>query len=449
MTTGSILSWEDGQEESPILTKARQALTELDTTEAQAELDAEAKARQELSEAKALGMVPEVPAETLLKPVTEQEPIIGTKGIALPTMNIDYGNAKTAMERAERAVTEYNKQFTFGERVLAKNKRLINAKTDLNQLIPFKYSWAWQMYLDSTAGHWMPQEITTYARDMQTYEHLTPTQKMMVSGLVVNYMYGQYIYPATMLVNVYRLSTNPEVRQYDLRQVFEEQVFHHSMRHIIESFDLGKSDILLHRNTEQVYKDRNTLIYPYISKLADLSTSTESPEDIGDFLVALAVMYGGMRGLYHLVPMMRIWQADRDYGVLNGVKDNIIHILRDMQRQWDFGIRYIKGIIDENPNVVTRSVVDRITFALSELERFNSDMMDTVEISKQDREEIAHCSAVFKNTFLREIGLTPTPLNNKPHLETFVQMFNSLNKPISDHGPTSTTGGGGGLGDWD
>ena len=160
-------------------------------------------------------------------------------------------------------------------------------------------------------------------------------------------------------------------------------------------------------------------------------------------------MYGGMRGLYHLVPMMRIWQADRDYGVLNGVKDNIIHILRDMQRQWDFGIRYIKGIIDENPNVVTRSVVDRITFALSELERFNSDMMDTVEISKQDREEIAHCSVVFKNTFLREIGLTPTPLNNKPHLETFVQIFNSLNKSISDHGPISTTGGGGGLGDWD
>ena len=448
MTTGSLLSWDDA-DENPLVTKARQSLATLDTSEAEAGMEAEAKARQQMKEAKDLGMVPEVPADSLIVPVTEQQPIIGTKGIVLPTMNIDYGNAKNALERAERAVAEYNKQFTFGERVLAKNKRLINAKTDLNQLIPFKYSWAWQMYLDSTAGHWMPQEITTYARDLQSYEHYTQTQKMMVSSLIVNYMYSQYIYPATMLVNVYRLSTNPEVRQYDLRQVFEEQVFHHSMRHIIETFDLGKSDILLHRNSEQVYKDRNNLIYPYISKLADLSTSTDTPEDIGDFLVALAVMYGGMRGLYHLVPMMRIWQADRDYDVLNGVKDNIIHILRDMQRQWDFGIRYINGIIEENPGVVTRSVVDRITFALSELERFNSDMMETVEISKEDREEIAHCSAVFKNTFLREIGLTPTPLNNKPHLEVFFQIFNSLNKPINDHGPSSVTGGTGGLGDWD
>ena len=44
-------------------------------------------------------------------------------------------------------------------RVNAADKRIINGSTDVNQLVPFKYKWAWQKYLDSCANHWMPQEI--------------------------------------------------------------------------------------------------------------------------------------------------------------------------------------------------------------------------------------------------------------------------------------------------
>ena len=144
-------------ETNPILERARKANAELDTTAVIAEMDAEALARQNLKEATDMGMVP---------PPQQQ---VGTKGITLPPLNIDYGSAKTALERAKIAVAEYNKQFTFGERVLAKNKRLINAMTDLNQLIPFKYSWAWSMYLESTNAHWMPPEIEGYMKDCKDY----------------------------------------------------------------------------------------------------------------------------------------------------------------------------------------------------------------------------------------------------------------------------------------
>ncbi len=44
-------------------------------------------------------------------------------------------------------------------RVNAADKRVINAKTDVNQLVPFKYKWAWEKYLAGCANHWMPQEI--------------------------------------------------------------------------------------------------------------------------------------------------------------------------------------------------------------------------------------------------------------------------------------------------
>ena len=44
-------------------------------------------------------------------------------------------------------------------RVQAADKRVINGATDVNQLVPFKYKWAWEKYLAGCANHWMPQEV--------------------------------------------------------------------------------------------------------------------------------------------------------------------------------------------------------------------------------------------------------------------------------------------------
>ena len=48
-------------------------------------------------------------------------------------------------------------------RVEVDDKRMINCRADLNQLVPFKYDWAWQKYLDGCANHWMPQEVNMNA----------------------------------------------------------------------------------------------------------------------------------------------------------------------------------------------------------------------------------------------------------------------------------------------
>src|SRR4029450_3770771 len=42
-------------------------------------------------------------------------------------------------------------------RVRLGGKGVINAQADVNQLVPFKYKWAWEKYLAGCANHWMPQ----------------------------------------------------------------------------------------------------------------------------------------------------------------------------------------------------------------------------------------------------------------------------------------------------
>ena len=48
------------------------------------------------------------------------------------------------------------------ERIRVDDKAIINCRADLNQLVPFKYDWAWKKYLDGSANHWMPEEIAMH-----------------------------------------------------------------------------------------------------------------------------------------------------------------------------------------------------------------------------------------------------------------------------------------------
>src|SRR4051812_30730777 len=57
----------------------------------------------------------------------------------------------------------------IARRVTAAEKRIINGQTDVNQLVPFKYKWAWEKYLATCANHWMPQEVNM-SRDIALWK---------------------------------------------------------------------------------------------------------------------------------------------------------------------------------------------------------------------------------------------------------------------------------------
>lgn len=68
------------------------------------------------------------------------------------------------------------------QRVKVADKRIINGQTDVNQLVPFKYKWAWEKYLATCANHWMPQEINM-SRDIALWKNpngLTEDERRIV-----------------------------------------------------------------------------------------------------------------------------------------------------------------------------------------------------------------------------------------------------------------------------
>src|SRR5207245_8197559 len=76
-------------------------------------------------------------------------------------------------------------------RVRVEDKRIINAQADVNQLVPFKYKWAWEKYLAACANHWMPKEINM-RRDIAQWEVVYSLKEETVHEveLSLNVFYG-------------------------------------------------------------------------------------------------------------------------------------------------------------------------------------------------------------------------------------------------------------------
>ena len=127
---------------------------------------------------------PSVPQEKIQVADTKEQE---KEEVAIPS-SVEAGErAKLAKEALQSLDTREGEEELEGQsgRVLVDDKAMINCRADLNQLVPFKYDWAWQKYLDGSANHWMPQEInmTGDIALWKSEEGLTEDERMIVMRL--------------------------------------------------------------------------------------------------------------------------------------------------------------------------------------------------------------------------------------------------------------------------
>ena len=111
-------------------------------------------------------------------------------------------------------------------RVNVADKAIINGKSDVNQLVPFKYKWAWDKYLATCANHWMPQEVSM-SRDIELWKSpngLTEDERRIIKRNLGFFTTADSLAANNIVLGTYRHITAPECRQFLLRQAFEEAI---------------------------------------------------------------------------------------------------------------------------------------------------------------------------------------------------------------------------------
>src|SRR3990167_7643449 len=101
-----------------------------------------------------------------------------------------------------------------------------DSKTDPNKILPMHYLWARKYYKGGIANNWTPEEVSMQ-RDVEQWKSstaLTPQERHLIILNLGFFSTAESLTANNLVLAVYRHVTNPECRQYILRQAFEEAV---------------------------------------------------------------------------------------------------------------------------------------------------------------------------------------------------------------------------------
>ncbi|HIG07920.1 MAG: ribonucleotide-diphosphate reductase subunit beta [Methylococcales bacterium] len=246
-------------------------------------------------------------------------------------------------------------------RIQVDDKKIINCRADLNQLVPFKYDWAWQKYLDGCANHWMPQEINMTA-DIALWKSkdgLTEDERMIIKRNLGFFSTADSLVANNLVLAVYRHITNPECRQYLLRQAFEEAVHTHAYQYVIESLGMDDGEIFnMYRELPAVARKAEWAL-PFTQHLSDPNFQTGTDENDQMLLRELIAFYVIFEGIFFYVGFAQILSMGRR-NKMTGTAEQFQYILRDESMHMNFGIDVINQIKIENPHLWTEAFKEDI-----------------------------------------------------------------------------------------
>src|SRR5437773_6505506 len=246
-------------------------------------------------------------------------------------------------------------------RVSAADKRIINGQTDVNQLVPFKYKWAWEKYLATCSNHWMPQEINM-SRDIATWKDpngLSEDERRLIKRNLGFFVTADSLAANNIVLGPYRHITAPECRQFLLRQAFEEAIHTHAYQYIVESLDRDQGEVFNAYHEIPSIREKDEFLVPFIDTLTDPAFVTGTPQNDQALLRSLIVFSCLMEGLFFYVGFTQILSLGRQ-NKMTGAAEQYMYILRDESMHCNFGIDLVNQIKLENPHLWTPQFRDEM-----------------------------------------------------------------------------------------
>jgi ribonucleoside-diphosphate reductase beta chain len=274
-----------------------------------------------------------------------------------PTMSTEKALHATGLEPLEMGAG----------RIQVDDKQIINCRADLNQLVPFKYTWAWDKYLTACANHWMPNEINM-SPDVSLWKDpdgLTEDERLIILRNLGFFSTADSLVANNLVLAVYQHITNPECRQYLLRQAFEEALHTHAYQYIIESLGLNEAAVFnMYREIPSVAK-KAAWALPFTQSLSDPNFHTGTPENDQRLLRDLIAFYVVFEGIFFYVGFTQILSMGRRNKMV-GTSEQFQYILRDESMHMNFGIDVINQIKIENPHLWTPEFKEEIIQLIKE-----------------------------------------------------------------------------------
>lgn len=440
-SSAPLLDWDMDTDYTPatpvnekIFEKAKEAISNIDTTEAEKELAAQAQAATE-------GKLPKAPVPTA--PATAFTP----KTLA------------QFQQKAIENIKELDKQLAEGGRVNVADKYILNCQADLNQLVPFKYGWAWSDYLNACDKHWMPPEYNLEASSIAFRDGtFKASHKAIITKAWYTDQYHQLLLPIQTVLNAYRLITNPECRQYTLRQAFELSLKKHAWLHLTETLvnegetfashvidKHGTKSLTSLMNINDTLKARFNLVRDNLTNISGETFTTAGIDNIRTFVFEMVVAFGYVNYIMLLPAYYQVMNLNRVGLPADGISRLFEMMVKDIKAQSENLKRLIPTILDENPGVLDQNLHDKLVQFFKRAVDLELDIISLCSTSDQDFASLTHLLQSETTALLGSMGVTfpEKRLPQNPDHDWFVKLLAKHNPAV--HNATSVTGTGGSL----
>jgi ribonucleoside-diphosphate reductase beta chain len=238
----------------------------------------------------------------------------------------------------------------------ARRKSLINndATMDPNKILPMTYMWAREHYKNGIANNWTPEEISMQ-QDVEQWRSataLTEAERRLILWNLGFFATAESLTANNLVLAVYRHVTNPECRQYLLRQAFEEAIHTDTFIYCCDSLGLDPEEIYTMYQTIPSICEKDTFVIQLTASIFDPNFNTYGLANIRSFLHDLIGYYVIMEGIFFYAGFAMILALKRQNKMV-GIGQQFEYIMRDESIHLAFGCDLINTVITENPEVWT------------------------------------------------------------------------------------------------
>ncbi len=264
-------------------------------------------------------------------------------------------NTSEPMPAAKIDTTEKNKIAKNASTQSAKSvapvsvadKRVINGLTDINQLAPFKYPWAWEFFLNANKNHWTPLDINM-TKDIQDYQHrLTVEEKHLYENVLAYLTTSDIMAMRNIGLAVMEKMTAPELQIYQARQVYEEALHTWTYQHCIETLGIDQSEIYNRYRVVGAINRKIQLANDRLNSVMRSDIDLTDKDELENFVMSYIFFAAIFEGCWFYNGFSPIFALQRR-GLMTGTAEQLQYIMRDEVLHCAFGIRTVKTIIQEN-----------------------------------------------------------------------------------------------------
>lgn len=246
--------------------------------------------------------------------------------------------------------------------MVTKKKILNCATTDPNKILPIEYKWARTHYKTGVANNWTPEEVNMQ-KDVEMWRSATALaedERRVVLWNMGFFSTAESLTANNIVLAVYNHITNPECRQYLLRQAYEEAVHTDTFIYCCDTLGLNPDEVYNMYMQIPSIKRKDDFVIEMTKSVLDPNFTTEGRENIQKFVHDLVGYYVIMEGIFFYAGFVMMLSFLRQNKMV-GVGEQFQFILRDESVHLAFGSDLINTIVDENPEIWTEELKNKIT----------------------------------------------------------------------------------------